>query len=146
MHVNYILRCEGEREMAKDIRIFGLRSWLEELYGKALDVYVGFHRKAQGVYVGAGAVDIVLTFMRNAFAYVYLVGLVINGRIGIAEFLLLFTAVGGFSERVRGILSGFNTLHRQSLDISTVRECIEYDEVFRFGDGGLERSRKDHTH
>lgn len=146
MHVNYILRCEGEREMAKDIRIFGLRSWLEELYGKALDVYVGFHRKAQGVYVGAGAVDIVLTFMRNAFAYVYLVGLVINGRIGIAEFLLLFTAVGGFSEWVRGILSGFNTLHRQSLDISTVRECIEYDEVFRFGDGEHVEAAPDKPH
>lgn len=38
MHINYILICEGEREMAKDIRIFGLRGWLEELYAKALDV------------------------------------------------------------------------------------------------------------
>ena len=36
---------------------------------------------------------------------------------------------------MRGILSGFNTLHRQSLDISTVRECLEYAEVFKFGDG-----------
>lgn len=48
------------------------------------------------MYVWAGVVDIVLTFMRNVFAYVYLVGLVINSGVGIAEFLLLFIAVGGF--------------------------------------------------
>ncbi|MFQ9798234.1 MAG: hypothetical protein ACLR23_04100 [Clostridia bacterium] len=52
-----------------------------------------------------------------------------------AEFLLFFTAVGGFTQWVAGILGGFNTLHKQSLDISTVRECLEYDEPFKF-DGG----------
>jgi len=36
---------------------------------------------------------------------------------------------------VTGILGGFNTLHKQSLDISTVRECLEYDEPFLFEGG-----------
>lgn len=26
-------------------------------------------------------------------------------------------------------------MHRQSLDISTVRECLDYPELFRFKDG-----------
>ena len=37
--------------------------------------------------------------------------------------MLYFTAVGGFTAWVTGILSGFTTLHKQSLlDISNVRE------------------------
>ena len=50
-------------------------------------------------------------------------------------FLLYFTAVDSFSTLVTGILEGLCTLHRQSLDISTVRECLDYPELFRFKDG-----------
>lgn len=134
-HMGYISRQEGDLNAAKDIRIFGLRPWLEELYGKAMDAYTAFHRRAQGVYIWAGIADLVLAFLRGAVAYAYLIGLVIRGGLGVAEFLLFFTAAGGFTGWVSGILSGFGTLHRQSLDISTVRECLEYDEPFRF-DGG----------
>lgn len=44
-------------------------------------------------------------------------------------------AVGGFTAWVSGILGGFNTLHTQSLDLSSVRECLEYPEPFKFEDG-----------
>ncbi len=53
----------------------------------------------------------------------------------VPAFLLLFTAVDGFSSWVLGILDGFRTLHKQSLDISTIRECLDYPEIFSFTDG-----------
>lgn len=134
-HMDYISGRARDISAAKDIRIFGLRPWLEDLYGKAMDAYTAFHNKAQNVYIWAKITDIVLTFLRNAIAYAYLIGLVIQNSLGVAEFLLFFTAVGGFTEWVAGILGGFNTLHKQSFDISTVRECLEYDEPFKF-DGG----------
>lgn len=49
--------------------------------------------------------------------------------------MLFFGAVGGFTAWVSGILGGFNTLHKQSLDISSVRECLEFPEPFKFEDG-----------
>lgn len=52
-----------------------------------------------------------------------------------AEFLLYFTAVDGFSGWILGFLETLYTLHRQSLDISTVRECLDYPEVFQFEEG-----------
>ena len=133
--LGYILKSESGSKTAKDIRIFGLRGWLEELFDKSMKVYVGFHRKAENIYIWSGMADIVLTFVRNAFAYIYLVRMVLGGGISVSEFLLLFTAVGGFTEWVTGILSGFNRLYRQSLDISTLRECLEYEEPFKFDDG-----------
>lgn len=134
-HMSYISVCARDFGAAKDIRIFGLRPWLEELYGKAMDAYTMFHKKAQGVYIWAGIADLVLTFLRNGIAYAYLIGLVLRDGLGVAQFLLFFSAVGGFTGWVSGILGGFNTLHRQSIDISTVRECLEYHEPFQFTGG-----------
>lgn len=135
-HMNYLSWCVEDLSAAKDIRIFGLRHWLEELYGKAISGYTAFHKKAQGVYIWSPIVDLVLTFLRNAVAYAYLISLVIRGGLGVAEFLLYFTAVGGFTGWVSGILNGLSTLYKQSLDISTVRECLDYYEPFQF-EGGI---------
>lgn len=99
-HMYYISECAKELNGAKDIRIFGLRSWLEELNDKAMSAYTAFHRKAQGVYIWAPIADLVLTFLRNAVAYTFLIGLVIREGLSVAEFLLFFTAVGGFTEWV----------------------------------------------
>ena len=134
-HMNYLSGRAEDLSAAKDIRIFGLRHWLEELYGKAMSGYTAFHKKAQSVYIWSPIADLVLTFLRNGIAYAYLISLVIHGGIGVAEFLLYFTAVGGFTEWVSGILNGFSTLYKQSLDITTVRECLEYHEPFRFEGG-----------
>lgn len=134
-HLWYISDHSRNLGHAKDIRIFGLRPWLEELYHKTMDAYTAFHRKAQGVYLWAKVADLILTFLRSAIAYTYLIRLVLRGGLGVAEFLLYFTAASGFTEWVSGILDGFHTLYRQSLDISTARECLDYREPFLFDSG-----------
>ncbi len=134
-HMNYLSMRVEDLKAAKDIRIFGLRLWMEELYEKAMSCHTAFHKKAQGVYIWSPIVDLILTFLRNAIAYAFLISLVIRNGLGVAEFLLYFTAAGGFTEWVSGILSGFSALYKQSLDISTIRECLEYYEPFQF-DGG----------
>jgi len=133
--IYYLDRRASDFSAAKDIRIFGLRPWLNEVYNKVVAAYTAFHQKAQGVYIWARIVDLVLTFLRNAIAYAYLIGLVIGNGLSVSDFLLFFSAAGGFTAWVTGILGGFNTLHKQSLDISTVRECLEYPESFKFEDG-----------
>ena len=133
--IYYLDRQSSDLTVAKDIRIFGLRSWLDDLYAKSMAAYTAFKRKEQGVYIWASVTDLVLTFLRNAIAYAYLIGLVIGNGLSVSEFLLFFGAVGGFTAWVSGILGGFNTLHKQSLDISSVRERLEFPEPFKFEDG-----------
>lgn len=134
-HLFYLDRRASMLNIAKDIRIFGLRPWIEELYAKSMDAYLAFHERGETRTVWARIADLLLTFLRNAIAYAYLLGLVIAGGMSVSEFLLYFSAIGGFTAWVSGILGGFNTLHIQSLDISVVRECIEYPEPFKFEDG-----------
>ena len=100
-----------------------------------MDSYMTFHEKTQNAYIWAKIADLVFTILRNAIAYAYLIGLVLRGGLEAAEFLLYFNAASGFAQWVSGILDGFNTIHKQSLDITTVRECLEYHEPFLFDDG-----------
>lgn len=131
----YVNRTSRKLSEAKDIRIFGLRPWLEEIYKKAEEAYTAHKSKAEKNYVYAKVVDLILTFARNALAYAYLVGLVLQNGISVAEFLLYFSAVEGFASWVTGILGDLNTLHKQSLELCSVRGFIEFEEPFKFENG-----------
>lgn len=47
-----------------------------------------------------------------------------------SEFLLYFTAVSGFTTWIGGIMQSFSTLHKQSIEISGIRELADYEEPF----------------
>lgn len=131
----YYVSCAEDTKMAKDIRLFGMRPWLEELYTKTWDAYQAFHRKAQNVYIWGRIADLVLAFLRNGFVYAYLIYLMLNGDLSVSMFLLYFNAAGNFSGWVSGILNNLLTMYQQGLEISNVRECLEYPEPFLFEDG-----------
>ena len=133
--VSYSVRKSREAAPAKDIRIFGLRSWLTDVYSDALSTLFALKKRAEGVNIWASILGLVLTFLRNGIAYAYLINLVLTNGLSVSEFLLYFSAVGGFAGWVNGILGNFNALHRQSLDISSVREFLGYKEPFKFEDG-----------
>lgn len=133
--IKYLTYHPTENASAKDIRIFGLKNWLTELFEKNMQLYSDFHKKAEGIYLWSRILDLILSLLRNGIAYVFLISLILAGNISVAEFLLFFTAVDGFTTWVNGILSGFNDLHRQCLDISTFRECLAYPEPFLFENG-----------
>ena len=121
--------------IAKDIRIFGLKPWLTEVMDKAVKAFNAFYMKAAKLYIVGNIVDLLLAFLRNGVAYAYLIGMVLDHQISAAEFLLYFTAVDGFSNWVTGILNNMTKLKRQSIDICTVRECLEWPEPFKFEEG-----------
>lgn len=131
----YTSRASQDAKAAKDIRIFNIKPWLNEVSDKAYNAYVQFHRKANGIYVWGSIVDLLLAFLRNGLAYAYLISLVLRDGLSASQFLLYFSAVGGFAGWVTGILGNLTTMHIQSLDISIIREFIEYHEPFSLDDG-----------
>ncbi len=131
----YLISRTRDRTAAKDIRIFGMQPWFADLYHSVLRLFEGFHNHAERIYLWANVADIVLEFARNGIAYVYLIALTLKNGLPASQFLLYFTAIGGFTTWVTGILSQMTTLSRQSLEISIVRECLTAPEPFRFEDG-----------
>lgn len=134
-HMSYINYEVQKFKVMKDIKIFGLRPWIVELYDKSVKCFDAFQRKAENVYIIASISDLVMAFLRNGIAYYYLINLVLEKNLVVSEFLLYFSAVSGFSSWITGLLSEFNTLYKQSLDLSIVREVLDYSEPFKFEDG-----------
>jgi len=133
--LGYLAKRGSNLELAKDIRLFGMANWLEDVYQAGFHLYTGFITKREKTYIWADFIDLALTFLRNGLAYFYLINLVLNNSLSAANFLLYFTAIGGFTTWITGILSELTTLHQQSLDLSRIREVLDYPEEFLFEDG-----------
>ena len=132
---HYIRQKAEALELAKDIRIFGLQNWLNELHLQVHDIYLSFRLKVEGKRLLADIAEALLTAARNGIAYVYLINMALKEGLSVPEFLLYFTAVTTFTTWIMDILQAATKLHQQSLDLSVVREFLEYPEPFRFENG-----------
>ena len=131
----YIRNKAESVTLAKDIRIFGLQPWLNELVTSIHNAYLDFRYKVERKAFLADLTEAVLTMARNGIAYVYLLHMVLREGLGVPEFLLYFTAMSTFTNWVMGILQHATKLHQESLDLSQVRQFLEYPEPFRFAGG-----------
>ena len=133
--IEYANKTATSREFAKDIRMFGLRGWLEELWGSTMRLYSAFCAKRERKYIWANIIDIVLTFLRNGIAYAFLIGITVKNGLPASQFLLYFAALSGFAQWVVEILDKLSVMHKQSLDISTIREFLDWNEPFDLNGG-----------
>ncbi len=134
-HLDYMIARSRDIQLAKDIRIFGIGPWLTELYDKYGRLCQDFYAKSYRFCLWADLLDLGLALARTGAAYGLLIAMALRGELTAAEFVLYFTAVSGFAQWVTGIFAQLGTLHRQSLELSTLREVMETEEPFRFEDG-----------
>ena len=134
--MDYVLDLLSQRKYAKDLRIFGMRDWVQSLWDKSMGLFRAFSRENQKHLLWGNLLGVALMALRNGLAYAVLITMVLKKEITPAEFLLYFSAVTGFTAWIGGILEECAQLHRQSLDIAKVREFLDWEEPFRF-EGGI---------
>lgn len=125
-----LLEAVRDFRLAKDVRIFGMREWLEGMHMKYQRLAEDIQKRRGINNLLADMASLVLDILRNGIAYAYLLAVTQEGNLSAGEFLLYFTAVTGFTAWITGILGGFTDLHRQSIDISAVREFLDFPEPF----------------
>lgn len=133
--MNYLSEKSRDYTLAKDVRIFGMGDWIQDVYSSILRLYRSFVARGERVYIWGNIVDIILTFIRNGIVYLFLIGAVLKGEMSAAQFVLYFNTVNVFTSGIGSIMSDFATLRKQSLDISAVREFLEYPESFNMETG-----------
>ena len=133
--MRYVKRTVTSRAFAKDIRIFGLKPWLMEVWQKSFQLYESFLRRREKHYFLTNLADFLLSLLRNGIAYAYLLHLTLTEGLSASTFLLYFTAASGFTQWITGILEQFTTLSKASLEISVVREFLEWPEGFQLTGG-----------
>ena len=134
--LNYIRGKAESVQFAKDIRIFGLTQWINDMWGNVQKSAENFIYQREKVYAWNCIIDAAMQFARNGIAYFYLIWLVLDHNLPASEFLLYFSAFTGFSTWVTGILTEVTTLHKESLGLSLVQEYLNLPEKFLF-EGGI---------
>ena len=135
-HKKRYIRDKAESiKLAKDIRIFNLKDWLNELLDLVHNQYLAFRLKGEKVDLLADIIEVILTVIRNGIAYVYLINMTLNDGLSVSSFVLYFVAISTLTNWVMGVLKEMSTLHKECLDISSLREFLDYPEPFKFDDG-----------
>lgn len=135
-HKKRYIRDKAESiKLAKDIRIFSLKDWLNELLDLVHNQYLAFRLKGERVDLLADIIEVVLTVIRNGIAYIYLINMTLNDDLSVSSFILYFVAISTLTNWVMGVLKEMSTLHKECLDISSLREFLDYPEPFKFDDG-----------
>lgn len=127
----FLQQLGGQQDIAKDIRVFHMSHWIDDVYKKFSRLSFDFDRRAEGRYLFADIVDCVGTLLREGITYAYLIWRVLEYNMPVDEFILLFGAVAGLSVWLMGLLDENARLHRYSLDFCRVREFLEYPETFK---------------
>lgn len=135
--IRYFRQRSYALDFAKDLRIFGLGTWLRELQNKACRACAAFVNRREKAYLWANIADVLMALLRHGVAYAFLLYQTLTQGLPASEFLLYFTAVSGFTSWVTGILSNFSQLHRESIALSHIQEYLNIDEPFTFA-GGIE--------
>lgn len=135
-HKKRYIRDKAESiKLAKDIRIFNLKDWLNELLDLVHNQYLAFRLKGERIDLLADIIEVVLTVIRNGIAYIYLINMTLNDGLSVSSFILYFVAISTLTNWVMGVLKEMSTLHKECLDISSLREFLDYPEPFKFDDG-----------
>lgn len=131
----YIDRKAQSVELAKDIRIFGIKGWLEDIYENTLRLMEDFVLRREKAYIKVDLIEWAAGILRNSISYIFLINMAITDGLSASEFLLYFTAISTFTQWVTGILSDMSAARNECRDIGTVLEYIQYPEPFRFEGG-----------
>ncbi len=126
--LSYCVRRMLNREMAKDIRLFGMSGWLANVTDDLFEKKEQAEAAVANRFFVSRSSDALLILVRDGVAYAYLVLLLLGNEISLGEFVLIFAAIGMFAGWVSGILTQSSDLLRASDEMSDFRKYIDYPD------------------
>lgn len=128
--IDYINSIAGDLRSAKDIRLYQMAIWFSDIYKSNMSALAGWYKRLTSKLFGAAVCDSGLALLRESIVYLYLLYLIWNQRISVADFILYFNVVTGFLAWLGNIFSQITSLNQINLKINYFRSYLEYPETF----------------
>lgn len=122
--MNYLSQKTTLATYAKDIRIFNLKYWLNDIRNSLLDTRVNLTNKKESLNVLQLVVEGLLVFIRDGLVYIYLIDQIINNKISLGEFAIYFAAIAGFGNWLQNIVLSIQNLMHANDNVSFFREFM----------------------
>lgn len=120
----YVNNSTRDVKYSKDVRMYGMYNWLSELGKKLLHERNEWEKKISFKAFLSALVDGMIAFLRDGFAYIYLIYQVINAQISVSEFILYIGSIAGFSVWISSFVNNAIVLSANSLNVSNFREFM----------------------
>jgi ABC-type multidrug transport system fused ATPase/permease subunit len=133
--VDYIERISSEFEYAKDIRLYQMSGWLSGILGTLQKERYAWTKKESKCSFISNLVGAILTLIQEGMAYIVLINMVNKNEISIADFVLVFGAIAGFSQWLSGIVENIRNLSEQSVRIGYYRDYFDIKDKYNHGKG-----------
>lgn len=115
----------GDSRKGKDVRVYQMKDWLtrqiHRFQGDEREILKIRRRKEYETHL----VNCWLSFLRDGFAYAYLIVQTVQGKIGMGDFMLFFGAITGFSTWVTGLVDQMSRIKTANVKINDLRTFLD---------------------
>lgn len=118
---SYILTTAEDRRFAKDIRLYKMKDWLIENFEHYHGLVKKFLKAESNVQAGGKILNALMIFIRDVFAYIYLIYQLNAGTIAVSQFVFLIGLVMEFSKWMDAIVLQISNLIIFNSELSQIR-------------------------
>lgn len=134
--LGYVLDDISNSLMAKDIKIYKMKNWINANTGKYINESKQLEQRVQRKYTSRKLMEVVLIFARNGGAYLYLIWNMFHSDMTIGDFTLYFGAITGFGQWLSQIVDRISSLSNANYRVDDYRYLAEMKDHMR-REGGV---------
>ena len=139
----YLKRESINTEKAKDIRMYGMYQWFKNALDKNTKEATNLYGDVQRHHYYANITINLTSFLRDACSYLFLIVLMMQGKMEVAEFLIYVGIIAGFGTWISKIVESYTYVKRINLGLSKFREYIGEEKEEGKEEGKDKKENKD---
>lgn len=133
--VSYLQDLSENFPVAKDVKLYGMESWLENLMRHYQDYVFMWNKRCSLRGLWASMLAAAMTLIQDGAAYIFLIALLVNGQMGVGDFVFYFGIVGSIATFLTGIIGDIAKLSDRAEKIGYYRNVYDYPNSFNHGEG-----------
>lgn len=133
--MDYILYTAGDFQCGKDIRMYRMARWFQEIFKELMDQNVSVQQKIQDKWFLCRAVSAATTLMVTLAIYGFFVLRALEGRLGVSDCVYYIGLATGMQYSLQALVSEFGMLQMESRAFHNLRSCLELENETNRGKG-----------
>ncbi len=134
-HLNYLTKASMDFAVAKDVRIYGLRSFLQSLSEHYIFEKFKWVKKKYKYYLITDSIGLVISTATEIGVYIFLIYKMYKSGMSGADFVLYSSALIAFGVWCRDIGYNFECVNRCTHYINDLREFLDIENRLKNKDG-----------
>ncbi len=131
----YILDSINNCSIAKDIRIYDMKSWINSSAKSFMNEKNTLEKQVETKHFVQRLFEALLIFIRNGGGYIYLIWRMLHTDMTIGDFTLYFGAISGFGQWLQQIVERINNLSNANYKVDDYRYLIDTRDKLKRDEG-----------